>query len=1161
MRFPVLAGQIALASSAAMVAGLLTATPASGEEPTTISIPLSNISAPLSLNVTSADGEVQGYSITLPPMDSNQQVADQRLDLADASTALSGNLILNVGTVNPKDLPPLDPNVGESLAPLVKWSDEARGALNWMIPEGVEFVRTFHDVPSDERIERYGRPHLRTHMVDRLLEIMDKRITGQPLTKNERNALAFVEGQYLERDRLVAQAAYDEYRSFKASPCSYTPPPAPPFLAKPETMPKKVTDWCKLPKTQAVDAFDFAPPLPSPEKFTAWGAYKYADELGLTSFEDPVTLKNLTEMAVATATVGGFAAAGLGGAAAFKAVNALPTVSSFLGGKIFPHSAKLFFQFGSKAKGIAHFGTKLGTSVSSGSLGSVAGAVAAAVIAVAVIVFLVVTGVSIYLLVKHEEVGKTLRDRVDKTKKTTDPFGLTDLAEEYASKPIDYANPPAYRTAESHAHLSAQIARWSSEYHEDVPDFLLGTTISDPRVWADNATTASDMAWRVRVGDGVETERRSLSVPHEDGTATVRFSRGWMIVDPPSAQPYATTQFGYIDQFGVPRLVTRDPTSTRGFVVSDADGNAERRTTLTFLNEKGAIVRARLKRPAPTYLAGPRPAAVGPMFAGRPVMLRPNPVGTNGASLDDTVVQDDYTFDWTVEALDNATGQWGVVHSSTTFGTSFVPVEPGRYDARVTLTSVDDSNRQLHGSVRFEVTSPPLSAPVALLEDNGFDRLELDLQLLEQVPGDDISVRVTWPGKIGEETNPVQTLGLDCIQTGPIECTTPRTGLANALVFRTTPATDLRRPVRLVATNSTGGSYEAEFPLGNGRPVVVAPPVGSNAGEPGTVLVGQASTQVTLPLDPGAGVQNYVAGTLVPSPGGGQDFGLMDPTTGNTTGAILLPELFQGVAEVSEDPATGTWYLRLRGVPNTGDLGSFEVPLVVAQTNGTRQLVMIVVHIVASTKDRYRASVQTDVDPNNIGVDTLPEMYPMLLGGRVSDARYTGEMCASLEYRDFGDPARTYCAPLAKFYTADGVAKKLPVPRLFPTGLRSGSYRAEAWLNTPGARVDIAPLGTSFFLTQDVTYPAPTVALGKIGIKGKPLVGRTLRATVASVDPTGATLRYQWLRDGTRILRATQRSYEMKRVDRGNRLSVRVTASFPDWTKTVRTSPRTTIVR
>ncbi|MCZ3386438.1 MAG: hypothetical protein LH630_05615 [Actinomycetia bacterium] len=1148
-------GVIVGLASAALVASLLPPTNQAWAEDTIIEIPLSSnlITAPIVLEPTIVSGETQGFEISLPSGSTTDQAATQCIDVPGIGRSC-------IGTATDVDLTPLDVTGGEDLAPLVKWSDEARGALEWMIPEGVEFVRAYYDVPSDDRILKYARPQLRNYMVDRILQIMDKKVYGVSLTDDEKAALAFVEGQASARDRLVARAAYQEYQTFKASPCTYQPPTAPSTVEDPETVPKKVTDWCKLPTTQASEAFAFVPPLPTPSQFTAWGSYRNSDELGLEAFENPVTRKNLVDVSVAAAVGGGFAMAGLTGGAVFATASALPSIAAF-GKLIFPHVGRIAYQ---AAKGLSELAAKAVTRAAQ----AVAGTIAAAVIAVAVVVFLVVTGVSIYLLIQHESVSQTLRDRVDVTAKSTDPFGLQPYADDLSGQPLnsalDPANPPSYRASEAHATMASWVTRWTTEYHEDVLPELRGTTQPDPSgLWDDNATTVADFRWQVRVGGADPVERRTLSVPHVTGSAQIRFSRGWPIVDPPDGPAYAALQFGYIDDFGAPRLMTRDPSAPNRFIstTTDSGGFAEQRTTLTFLNEDGQTVQARLLGRAPTYLAGPRPAAVGPLIAGRPVLLRPNPVGVTGGSLNDTVVQEDYLFDWTVERLDDSTGQWGVVHTANTYGSSLLPTQPGQYDARVTMTSVDDSTQKQYGSVRFEVTAPPINPAVAQLVDNGFDRLELDLQFTEDVPSDNIQIDVTWPGNIGSATNPVETSTVSCDQTGPVDCTTARTGPLDALVFPVSSRTDLRRPVKVVVTNTTGASFETEFLLGEGRPVAESPPAGANDAEPGTVLVGESSTQVTMPLDSAAGVQEYVAATLSPSPGGGQDFGLVDPATGNTTAGILLPGLRQGVAEVFENPGTGTWYVAVRGIPDVRDLGSFEVPLIVAQTNGTRQLLSVVAHVVPSTEDRFRAAIQTDVDPDDFGVDTLPEMYPMILGGTVLDARYSGRMCVSVEFSNFPSPIQERCGPVSDFFTSAGVARPLPFAKLYPTGMPAGLYRAETWLATPGSRVDTAPLRTSFFLNQSATYPAPKVGLGSIDILGQTVVGAELRATVASVDPKGAKLRYQWLRNGIAINGATGRRYLLTPRDRGALISVRIRASYPDWTSTKKTSAATPLIR
>lgn len=1148
------AGLVVGLASTALVASLLPPQPAMAET-TIIEIPLASnlITEPIVIQPTIVGGDLQGIDVDLPAGSSTNQTATQCVEVPGVGRSC-------IGTASDADNAPLDVNGGEKLAPLVKWSDEARGALDWMIPEGVEYIRAYHAVPSDDRILTYARAQLRSYIVDRLLQIMDKKVYGVQLTEDEAAALAFIEGRALARDRLVAQAAYDQYLAFKASPCTYQPPEAPSVVKNPETVPKKVIDWCKLPDTQASTAFAFAPPLPTPAQFTAWGAYENAEELGLTTFEDPVARDNLTDISIAAAVTSGFAISGIAGNVAFAVASAAPSIAAF-GKLIFPFAGRIAFETG---KGLSELAAKALTKGAQ----ALAGSIAAAVIAVAVIVFLVVTGVSIYLLIQHDSVSQTLRDRVDATNKSTDPFGLQPYADDLSGKPLnselDPPNPPAYRDSEAHANLARDVTRWTSEYNEDVPEVLRGTTQADPQgLWADAASTSQDFKWVVRVGNADPVVQTTLGVPHENGTAQVRFSRGWVVVNPPDGPAYGALQFGYLDDFGIPRLVARNPEAPSRFIVTSTDsgGFSEPRTSLTFLNAGGELVRARLQGPAPTYLEGPRPAAVGPLTAGRAVLLRPNPVGPTGASVNDAQVQDDYVFDWTVERLDEASGQWNEVHSANSFGSSFVPSEPGQYDARVTMTSLDDPNQQLFGSVRFEITPPPINPAVVQLIDNGFDRLELDLQFTEDVPSDNVQIDITWPGNIGSANNPQDTAVVSCDQTGPVDCTTARTGPLDALVYPVTSRTDLRRPVKIVVTNTTGASFETEFLLGEGRPVAESPPAGANDAEPGTVLVGESSTQVTMPLDSAAGVQDYVAATLTPGPGGGQDFGLVDPATGNTTAGILLPGLRQGVAEVFEDPGTGAWYVAVRGIPDVRDLGSFEVPLVVAQTNGTRQLLSIVVHIVPTTEDRYRAAIQTDVNPDDFGVDTLPEMYPMILGGTVSDARYNGRMCVSVEFSNFPSPIQERCGPVSDFFTSAGVARPLPFAKLYPTGMPAGLYRAETWLATSGPRVDTAPLRTSFFLNQPATYPAPKVGLGAIDILGQTVVGAELRTNVASVDPKGAQLRYQWLRNGVAISGATAKRYVLKSADRGAQISVRVRASYPDWTSIKKTSAATPSIR
>src|SRR5690606_2228713 len=51
---------------------------------------------------------------------------------------------------------------------------DAVAALQWMVDEGAQAVAAMYDLPSDVRVERFARPEIRSYMVARLLDILDK---------------------------------------------------------------------------------------------------------------------------------------------------------------------------------------------------------------------------------------------------------------------------------------------------------------------------------------------------------------------------------------------------------------------------------------------------------------------------------------------------------------------------------------------------------------------------------------------------------------------------------------------------------------------------------------------------------------------------------------------------------------------------------------------------------------------------------------------------------------------------------------------------------------------------------------------------------------------------------------------------------------------------
>lgn len=80
--------------------------------------------------------------------------------------------------------------------------------------------------------------------------------------------------------------------------------------------------------------------------------------------------------------------------------------------------------------------------------------------------------------------------------------------------------------------------------------------------------------------------------------------------------------------------------------------------------------------------------------------------------------------------------------------------------------------------------------------------------------------------------------------------------------------------------------------------------------------------------------------------------------------------------------------------------------------------------------------------------------------------------------------------------------------------------------------------------------PATTFTLEKRPrIKGKPVVGQRLKAKPGTWSPTPTKIRYQWLRNGKRIKKATQAKYRLVRKDRGKKVTVRVTVRRPGMDK------------
>ena len=105
---------------------------------------------------------------------------------------------------------------------------------------------------------------------------------------------------------------------------------------------------------------------------------------------------------------------------------------------------------------------------------------------------------------------------------------------------------------------------------------------------------------------------------------------------------------------------------------------------------------------------------------------------------------------------------------------------------------------------------------------------------------------------------------------------------------------------------------------------------------------------------------------------------------------------------------------------------------------------------------------------------------------------------------------------------------------------------ASVIVRTSVATGAFAPIGR-MSAPVTVTTPPPVLQnfslLKKPVIKGQAIVGKSLKVTTGTWRPTPKKLTYTWLRNGKAIKGATKATYQLKRADRGKKISVRLTAT------------------
>jgi len=128
----------------------------------------------------------------------------------------------------------------------------------------------------------------------------------------------------------------------------------------------------------------------------------------------------------------------------------------------------------------------------------------------------------------------------------------------------------------------------------------------------------------------------------------------------------------------------------------------------------------------------------------------------------------------------------------------------------------------------------------------------------------------------------------------------------------------------------------------------------------------------------------------------------------------------------------------------------------------------------------------------------------------------------------------------------------------------SGATSRSYTLGSADVGTQISVTVTASLLGQSASKSSAAtsqVASGQFGNSKAPYTtgtykkGRTLKVNPGSWSPSPSSVKYQWLRNGASISRATKQSYKLGSKDKGKRISVRVTISRAGYlTKTVSTA-------
>jgi hypothetical protein len=177
---------------------------------------------------------------------------------------------------------------------------------------------------------------------------------------------------------------------------------------------------------------------------------------------------------------------------------------------------------------------------------------------------------------------------------------------------------------------------------------------------------------------------------------------------------------------------------------------------------------------------------------------------------------------------------------------------------------------------------------------------------------------------------------------------------------------------------------------------------------------------------------------------------------------------------------------------------------------------------------------------------------------------------AKMKFTTAPTPTVSGSATVGKKLTANPGAWKPTGAKLAYQWLRDGKAISKATQSTytlgsadAGRKVSVKVTATKVdYLNTSKTSKPLTVAPAKFvkapvpKISGTTKVGKTLTANPGTWSPKPTAVKYQWLRDGKAISKATKATYKLLAADRGKKISVKLVASKPGYTTISKTSAK-----